>query len=59
VAARGLLALGSALRIPPLAVISIARGSERARAQLDLHSKGLAWLLDPRGGLVPDVDRSQ
>jgi GT2 family glycosyltransferase len=59
VAARGLLALGSALRIPPLLVISIARGSEQARARLELHWKGLAWLLDPRGGVVPSVDRSQ
>jgi hypothetical protein len=33
------------------------RGS-RARAQLGLHWNGLAWLVNPFGGLVPDVDRS-
>jgi len=59
IAARGLLALGSALRVPPLAVISITAGSERACTQLGLHWNGLAWLMNPRGGLVPDVDRSE
>ncbi len=58
-AARGLLALGSALRVPPLAALSLIGGSERARSQLRLHWNGLAWLLNPFGGLVPDVDRSQ
>ena len=59
IAARGLLALGSALRVPPLAALSLIGGSERARAQLSLHWNGLAWLLNPFNGLVPDVDRSQ
>jgi GT2 family glycosyltransferase len=59
IAARGLLALGSALRVPPLAALSLIGGSERARAQLGLHWKGLAWLINPFSGLVPDVDRSQ
>jgi GT2 family glycosyltransferase len=59
IAARGLLALGSALRVPPLAALSLTGGSERARAQLSLHWKGLAWLVNPFSGLVPDVDRSQ
>jgi GT2 family glycosyltransferase len=58
-AARGLLVLGSALRVPALALLSLTRGSERARAQLRLHWKGLAWLMNPFSGLVPDVDRSQ
>jgi GT2 family glycosyltransferase len=58
VAARGLLAVGSALRVPPLAALSMTRASEQARAQLDLHRKGVAWLINPCGGLVPDVDRS-
>jgi len=59
IAARGLLALGSALRVPPLAALSLAGGSERARTQLSLHWNGLAWLINPFTGLVPDVDRSQ
>ena len=58
-AARGILALGSALRVPPLAALSLTGGSERARAQLSLHWNGLAWLINPFSGLVPDVDRSQ
>jgi GT2 family glycosyltransferase len=57
-AARGLLALGSALRVPPLAVLSLTGRGSRARAQLGLHWNGLAWLVNPFGGLVPDVDRS-
>jgi GT2 family glycosyltransferase len=59
IAARSLLALGSALRVPPLAALSLTGRSERARAQLGLHLKGLAWLTNPLGGLVPDVDRSE
>jgi GT2 family glycosyltransferase len=59
IAARALIAMSSALRVPPLAVLSLAARSERARTQLSLHWNGLAWLLDPFGGLVPDVDRSQ
>ncbi len=59
IAARGLLALGSALRVPPLAALSLAGRSERARVQLSLHWRGLAWLVNPSSGLVPDVDRSQ
>jgi GT2 family glycosyltransferase len=59
ITARGLLALGSALRVPPLAALSLTGGSERARLQLSLHWNGLAWLLNPFNGLVPDVDRSQ
>ena len=59
IAARLLLALGSALRVPPLAALSLAGGSERSRAQLGLHLKGLAWLANPFSKLVPDVDRSQ
>lgn len=59
VAARALLAVGSGLRVPPLAALSLIRGSGRARAQLSLHWKGLAWLMNPFNGLVPDVDRSQ
>lgn len=58
VAARGLLALGSALRVPPLAALSMGGRSERARTQLHLHKSNLAWLLNPSSGLVPDVDRS-
>ena len=58
IAARGLLALGFALRVPPLAALSLTGRSERARGQLALHLNGLAWLANPLGGLVPDVDRS-
>ena len=56
--ARGLLALGSALRVPPLAAIALTGRSERARSQLGLHLNNLAFLANPVGGLVPDVDRS-
>ena len=59
VAARTILALSSALRVPPLAVLSLAAGSGRARGQLGLHLNGLAWLANPFNGLVPDVDRSR
>ena len=59
IAARGLLVLDSAVRVPPLLALSLTRGSERARAQLRLHWNGLAWLLNPFSGVVPDVDRSQ
>ena len=59
IAARGLLVLGSALRVPPLAALSLIGGSERARTQLGLHWNCLAWLINPFSGLVPDVDRSQ
>ena len=59
IAARGLLALGSALRLPPLAALSLVGGSDRARRQLSLHWNGLAWLISPFSGLVPDVDRSE
>ena len=59
IAARGLLALGSALRLPPLTLISLTVRSDRARAQLGLHWNGLTWLLNPFNGLVPDVDRSR
>ncbi len=59
VAARGLLALTSAVRVPPLAALSLIGLSERPRAQLGLQLNGLAWLLNPFSGLVPDVDRSQ
>jgi hypothetical protein len=58
VAARGLLALSAALRVPPLAALSLVGTSERAKAQLVLNWKGLLWLVNPLGGLVPDVDRS-
>jgi len=57
IAARGLLVLGAALRLPPLAALSLR--SDRARMQLKTHWKTLGWLLDPSGGLVPDVDRSE
>ena len=56
-AARVLLALAAALRVPPLAALSLF--SEEARARLDLNWNGLLWLLNPFSGLVPDVDRSQ
>jgi GT2 family glycosyltransferase len=59
IAARGLLAMGSAIRVPPLAVLSMTGRGGRARARLGLHWNGLAWLVNPFGGLVPDVDRSQ
>jgi GT2 family glycosyltransferase len=59
ITARGLLALGSVLRLPPLALLSFTGRAERARVQLNLHRRGLAWLLNPFNGLVPDVDRSQ
>ena len=59
IAARGLLALGSALRVPPLAALSLTGRAERARGQLHLHLSSIAWLANPLGGLVPDVDRSQ
>jgi hypothetical protein len=59
IAARGLLVLGSALRVPPLAALSLTGSSERARAQLSLHWNGLVWLINPFNSLVPDVDRSQ
>ncbi len=57
-AARGLLVLDSALRIPPLAAISLMGRSERARTQLGLHWNCLVWLMNPFSGLVPDVDRA-
>ena len=59
IVARGLLALGSALRIPPLAALAVTGRSGRARRQLGLHLNNLAWIANPLGGLVPDVDRSQ
>jgi GT2 family glycosyltransferase len=59
VIARGLLALGNALRVPPLAVLSWIGGSERTREQLLVNWRGLVWLLNPVGGIVPDVDRSE
>ena len=59
VAARGLLVLNSALRVPPLALLSLAGRSERARGQLGLHMNSLVWLVSPAGGLIPDVDRSK
>ena len=58
-AARLLLALGSALRLPALAVLSLATGSDQAQTQLNLHRHALAWLLNPFSGLVPEVDRSR
>jgi GT2 family glycosyltransferase len=58
-AARGLLALGSALRVPSLAALSMIGASEQARSQLALNLKGLRWLVSPSGGLVPEVDRSE
>lgn len=58
-AARSLLALGSALRLPPLALLSLTKRSERARAQLSLHWSCILWLINPAGGLVPEVDRSK
>lgn len=58
-AARGLLVLASAIRVPPLAALSLARGSERSKTQLRLHLSGLRWLVNPLMGPVPDVDRSQ
>jgi GT2 family glycosyltransferase len=60
-AARGLLALANAVRIPPLLALSVLGGSrrERATARLELNVRGLMWLLDPRSALVPDVDRSE
>ena len=59
VAARLLLALGAALRVVPVAALSLVGSFERARAQLELHWQGLRWLVNPSGGLVPDVDRMQ
>lgn len=59
IAARGLLALGSVLRVPALAALSLTRRSGPARTQLALHLKSLVWLANPFVGLVPDVDRSQ
>ena len=59
IVARGLLAVASALRLAPLAALSLAKRSERAQAQLNLHWNGLKWLLNPFSGLVPDVDRAQ
>jgi hypothetical protein len=59
IAARGLLALESALRVPPLMALSLTSGSKWARPQLGLHLSNLAWLANPLGGLVPDVDRSE
>ncbi len=58
IAARGLLALSSAVRVPPLALLSLMGTSERAKAQLALNWKCLLWLMNPVGGLVPDIDRS-
>jgi hypothetical protein len=59
-AARGLLVLESAVRVPPLLALSAFGGERRASAaaRLRLRVAGLRWLLDPRGGLVPDVDRA-
>jgi len=59
ITARGLLALACALRVPPLAALSLTSGSEQARQKLMLNWKGFTWLVKPNGGLVPDVDRSQ
>jgi GT2 family glycosyltransferase len=58
-AARGLLAVGAAVRVPPLLALAAALPSRRVHAveRLRLHLAGLRWLLDPTGGLVPDVDR--
>ena len=58
-AARVVLALGATLRLPALAVLSLATGSEQAQTQLNLHRHALAWLLNPLSGLVPEVDRSR
>ncbi len=60
-AARALLALSSAVRVPPLALLAAVGGArkEHARGRLSLNISGLKWLLDPSGGLVPDVDRSE
>jgi len=57
-AARGLLVMGSALRVPPLAALALVGRPEQARAQLKLRWNGLKWLLNPFSGLVPDVDRA-
>ena len=59
IAARGLLALNMAMRVPPLALLSLIGTSERAKKQLVLNWKGLLWVMKPSGGLVPDLDRSQ
>ena len=58
VMARGLLALGAALRVPALAALSSVRDSPRNREQLELNWKCLGWLMSPSRHLVPDVDRS-
>ena len=58
-AARGLLALGSELLVLPLAALAPTGRCDRSKGQLGLHLNGLAWLAYRRGGLVPDVERSQ
>ncbi len=58
VVARALLVLASVLHVPALAVLALTRRGHKARTHLRLHWKGLGWLLNLRGGLVPDVDRS-
>lgn len=60
-AARGLLVLGSAVRVPPLAVLAAIDTGRRTQAlsRLRLNLHGLVWLLNPTGGLVRDVDRSR
>jgi GT2 family glycosyltransferase len=59
-AARALLAASSAVRVPPLMVLSATRGANRegARARLKPNLSGLRWLLNPASRLVPEVDRS-
>jgi len=58
IAARGLVALASALRAPPLLALALASNSTRASTQAKLHLHALRWLLNPYDGLVPKVDRS-
>lgn len=59
VAARVLLAVGMAIRVPPLAILYVLGRKRRVRIaeKLMLNWRGLRWLLNPAGGLVPDVDR--
>jgi len=47
--------------VPPLFALSALGGARKyqARSKLMLHYNGLRWLLNPRLGLIPEVDRTQ
>ncbi len=56
---RALLALSALLRVPVLCLLSLRGGSRGgdAKSRLSLTVRGLCWLLNPFGGLIPQVQR--